>query len=356
MDLTVLSIIALACNLTVTEPPISYSQEQINIDGYEQQIYSAIVDLSDDKITLNNNLSRDKIYGFETTSSVAKRKQALLAFNGMFYTDSGMHIGGLIENGEIITLPYEQTPMILIDDKGEIFIEDIKIHTSISTSKKEIKIDGQNRKPYGLESILYASIYGIDTRVETKSVGYILKDNVVSQVIKSDKPILIPEYGKLLVDYGENIKLDKGDKVSIIYSSDREIEKIIQGFQSGGWLIQEGKTVVKSSEVLIGLTTNREPRTLLGKNKAGKLVVVVVDGRQPGYSIGVTGIEAAELMRKLGCVDAVLLDGGASSTLVINGELINKPSFRQREKKIAHIITIEKNTMIKKMTQDSCKY
>ena len=342
MDLTVLSIIALACNLTVTEPPISYNQEQININGYEQQIYSATVDLSDHKIALYNNLSMDKIYGFETTSSVAKRKKALLAFNGMFYTDSGMHIGGLIENGEIITLPYEQTPMILIDDKDRMNIEDIQIYPSISINNKEIKIDGQNRKPYDLELILYTPVYGSNTRVEAKSTGYILKGNKVSQVIKSDKLIQIPKGTKVLVDYGENIKLYKGDEVSIIYKSNRQIGKIMEGFQSGGWLIQHGKIIVKNNEILIGLTTNRDPRTLLGKNKDGKLVVVIVDGRQPGYSKGITGIEAAELMERLGCIDAVLLDGGASSTLVINGKLINKPSFREREKKISHIITIEK--------------
>lgn len=344
MDLTVLSILALACNLTVTEPPLSYNQEQININGYEQQIYSVLVDLSDEKITLNNNLSMDKIYGFETTTSVAKRKEAILAFNGMFFTDSGMHIGGLIRNREIITLPFEQTPMILINDKGEVYIEDIQIHPSILIDKKEVKIDGQNRKPYGSELILYTPIYGTNTRVEAKSTGYVIQENIVREVVKSDKPINIPEGMKLLVDYGRNLDLYKGDKVSIIYRSDKEIGEITEGFQSGGWLIRDEKIVVKNNEILIGLTTNRDPRTLLGKNKDGKLVVVIVDGRQPGYSKGITGIEAVGLMKKLGCVDAVLLDGGASSTLVINNVLVNKPSFNQREKKISHIITIEKNT------------
>lgn len=344
MDLTVLSILALACNLTLTEPPLSYNQEQINISGYEQQIYSVIVDLNNENISLNNNLSHDKIYGFETVSSIAKRKESILAFNGMFYTDSGMHIGGLIKNREIITLPFEKTPMILINNKGGFYIEDIQIHPSILINKKEIKIDGQNRKPYGSELILYTPVYGTNTRVEARSIGYVIQENTVIEVIKSDQPIHIREGMSVLVDYGENLHLYKGDEITIVYRFDKEIEEITEGFQSGGWLIKDGEIVVKDNEILVGLTTNRDPRTLLGKNKDGKLVVVIVDGRQPGYSKGITGIEAAELMKRLGCVDAVLLDGGASSTLVINNELINKPSFKQKEKKISHIITIEKNT------------
>lgn len=343
MDLTILSIVALACNLTVTQPPLSYNQEQININGYEQQIYSVIVDLKNENISLNNNLSLDKLYGFETVSSVAKRKESILAFNGMFYTDSGMHIGGLIKNREIVTLPFEMTPMVLINNKGEVSIEDIQIHPNIVINNKKIKIDGQNRKPNGLESILYTPVYGSNTRVEAKSIAYVLKENTVKEIIKSNKPIQIHEGCKVLVDYGQTIDLHKGDEIAIVYESDKEIGDITEGFQSGGWLIKDDKIIVKDYEALIGLTTNRDPRTLLGKNKDGKFVVVVVDGRQPGYSKGITGIESAELMKKLGCVDAVLLDGGASSSLVINNKLVNKPSFKQKEKKIAHIITIEKS-------------
>jgi len=70
----------------------------------------------------------------------------------------------------------------------------------------------------------------------------------------------------------------------------------------------------------------RHPRTALGRTKDGRLVMVVVDGRyKDRRSVGMTLAELAQLMGDLGCVDALNLDGGGSSTLVISGELINRP-------------------------------
>ena len=57
-----------------------------------------------------------------------------------------------------------------------------------------------------------------------------------------------------------------------------------------------------------------------------KLLLVAVDGRQPGYSVGMTLEELAHFFLKLGAVDAMNLDGGGSTTMVIGGEVVNSPS------------------------------
>ena len=75
----------------------------------------------------------------------------------------------------------------------------------------------------------------------------------------------------------------------------------------------------------------REPRTALGINRNGRyLYIVVIDGRQPFYSQGATFVELAELMIEQGAFAAMSLDGGGSSTLVIEGEngsprILNSP-------------------------------
>ena len=70
----------------------------------------------------------------------------------------------------------------------------------------------------------------------------------------------------------------------------------------------------------------RHPRTALGRTRDGQLVWVVVDGRyKDRRSVGMSIAELTQLMGSLGCVDALNLDGGGSSTLVIGGELINRP-------------------------------
>jgi exopolysaccharide biosynthesis protein len=75
----------------------------------------------------------------------------------------------------------------------------------------------------------------------------------------------------------------------------------------------------------------RNPRTAVGIARSGRrLILAVVDGRQKGYSDGMTLRETAELMRALGARDAINLDGGGSSTLVYRTQsgmrIANRPS------------------------------
>jgi hypothetical protein len=70
---------------------------------------------------------------------------------------------------------------------------------------------------------------------------------------------------------------------------------------------------------------NRHPRTAIGCTGNGEVVVVTVDGRS-SESKGLTLDELASLMLKLGCSDAMNLDGGGSSTMVLGGTVLNRPS------------------------------
>ncbi len=80
-----------------------------------------------------------------------------------------------------------------------------------------------------------------------------------------------------------------------------------------------------------GTMTNRHPRSAVGVSRNGRyLILMTVDGRQPGYSEGTTTAETAEWMRKLGAYNALNLDGGGSTALVIEGTngapvLLNRP-------------------------------
>jgi len=69
-----------------------------------------------------------------------------------------------------------------------------------------------------------------------------------------------------------------------------------------------------------------QPRTAVGVIDDNHLVFVVVDGRQSGYSAGVTLTELADIMVDLGATTAYNLDGGGSSTMYFNGEVVNQPS------------------------------
>ena len=84
-----------------------------------------------------------------------------------------------------------------------------------------------------------------------------------------------------------------------------------------------------------------QPRTLVGVKADGTLVFVVVDGRDTGYSKGMTMTEAADLMVSLGCETAYNLDGGGSSTMYFNGEVVNEPGGSGNERGTSDILYIE---------------
>ncbi|MET9348023.1 phosphodiester glycosidase family protein [Streptomyces termitum] len=90
-----------------------------------------------------------------------------------------------------------------------------------------------------------------------------------------------------------------------------------------------GRRLLDGGRVALGprdlAATDRPPRTLAGVTADGSVLLVTVDGRDPGGSEGATLSEAAGLLRSLGAVDAVNLDGGGSTTMVVDGELRNRP-------------------------------
>jgi hypothetical protein len=74
-----------------------------------------------------------------------------------------------------------------------------------------------------------------------------------------------------------------------------------------------------------------QPRTGIGVTRGGRILLVVVDGRRPRWSVGPTLDEFARIMRGLGAVTALNLDGGGSTEMVVEGEVVNHPSDgRQR--------------------------
>ena len=84
-----------------------------------------------------------------------------------------------------------------------------------------------------------------------------------------------------------------------------------------------------------------QPRTAIGVIDDNHLVFVVVDGRSPGYSAGVTLTGLAEIMQGLGVTTAYNLDGGGSSTMYFNGSLVNNPLGTGTERGTSDILYIE---------------
>jgi hypothetical protein len=70
----------------------------------------------------------------------------------------------------------------------------------------------------------------------------------------------------------------------------------------------------------------RHPRTVIGIDRGGFIWLAAIDGRQPEYSVGMTFADLERLCDRLDLTDALNLDGGGSTTMVVNGRIVNKPS------------------------------
>jgi exopolysaccharide biosynthesis protein len=85
----------------------------------------------------------------------------------------------------------------------------------------------------------------------------------------------------------------------------------------------------------------RNPRTIAGVTRAGHVLLVTVDGREPGHSVGASFVEEAAIMRNLGAVDALNLDGGGSTAMVASGQLLTQPSDATGERPVGDTILLE---------------
>ena len=114
----------------------------------------------------------------------------------------------------------------------------------------------------------------------------------------------------------------------------------------GPVLLQNGQIKITNNEELKfgGKAINdQHPRTVMGYTKDDKLIVMVVQGRSPGISDGASLVQVAALMKNLGCVEALNLDGGGSSCMLINGKQTITPSDKGLQRAIPAVFIIQEN-------------
>lgn len=110
--------------------------------------------------------------------------------------------------------------------------------------------------------------------------------------------------------------------------------------QGGPNLLRDGEVrITADAEVVRDRIRDRHPRTAAGLKADGTLVLMVVDGRQ-WNSRGVDLLELAGMLREVGCVDAINLDGGGSSALAIDGQLVNRPEGNRTEREVSTFLAV----------------
>lgn len=101
--------------------------------------------------------------------------------------------------------------------------------------------------------------------------------------------------------------------------------KAYQAWSFGPALIVDGKPIETPSDSYSDAIWRKNPRCGIGYYAPGHYIVIVADGRQAGYSVGLTLDEFATIFYNLGCVKAYNLDGGQTAMMLFDGQVVNKP-------------------------------
>jgi hypothetical protein len=275
----------------------------------------------------------------------------LAAVNGSFF-GSGNDITGLLGTGNnLVQLPSLGFvwPTFAYLDNGECFIT---VNPGITDNQlrfgegSSIGIDLLNEDRAANTLVVYTPDWGPSTtstiqgtEVVLTGVNYPLRPNktmsgIVSLVRTGAASLnnAIPAGGVVLAARDAKgtelaTKAVVGQRVTFRISLSQSLLNNQRFLIDGaGWILQNGSANTAEWERYNSSFTGRNPRTALAWGPE-HLYMVVVDGRQTGYSVGMSFAELAAFLRDtLGATDAVNLDGGGSSTMVVDGTLRNRPS------------------------------
>lgn len=318
--------------------PIEYKHISAEINGYKQEIFTLEFDPMDERVEFKPVLSFDNVFGFEKLSEIAARTGAYAAVNGGFFYEYGDPVGMAAIDGKLYMAATGYDPVFIMDEKGPRF-EKIISEIYFTYKDKRIDINSLNRTGKNGNIILYTNEYGSSNRAEAKNTSIRIENNVVTAVYKNVTQVPIKKDSRLISFYGKKASLPdelgikEGDTVNIEVRP--QFGSSYQAYSCGSMLVSGGKAVAPDRDRWVGTLLNRDPRTAIGIKADGKMVLIVVDGRQPGYSTGMTGNELAEYLIRLGVKEAAMLDGGATSQILVEGSLKNRPSDRGLERPVA---------------------
>jgi len=287
----------------------------------------------------------NKPVSYQALQKTNEDRRVISAVNGDFFdmtTIKGLTYGTSIIEGEIKTAVKTST-ILGITDKGDCFIDTLNMEGAVVYKDKKVPVDAVNRLRWVDQTIIYTPAFGEITKntvagtdVIVKGVELPLKANkvysgVIETIVPSSKNTEIPADGVVISFQGivaeQFVGAAAGDAIDFYINFDKQdLKYAVAGAPR---LIEDGQP---SSELADRKDAKeRNPRTAVGI-KDNKLYIVTVDGRQPGYSDGMSLYEMAGFLLGQGVKDAINLDGGGSTTMTVRKQgdatvkLINNPS------------------------------
>ena len=290
-------------------------------------------------------LSNDSVAGIEALSEMAARSQAVAMINGPYYMRSGEILGLLKIDQTLVSTPDTPRTSFGVLPDGKIIFDSPAFTGHVELpDKTKIPIDGVNRGRGESELILYNTYYAYWTLTAGGGREFLVRDGRIVDIrndnsVISEGTVVLSASGRqawLMAD------LKIGDPLKIVQTLGPVWDKVTQAVGAGPCLVKNGEIYMTTLGEEFGsdVAGGRAPRTALGITKDGKALLVVVDGRSRS-SVGYTLLELARFMLEQGAVEAMNLDGGGSSQMIIGSQIVNAPSDG-RERRLGAGIAVVK--------------
>ncbi len=304
------------------------------------------------RVTLASGLSNGEVMDAERVDGIAARYQAVAAVNaGFFNGRNGEPIGVLKVAGELVSDSSVVRGIVAIKEpaKGKLELEFDQASARMSLSFKfaggdhTVPIDGVDTTRERGKLMMFTPSYHPDTDTAANGVEWVLggRPLQVTGIHRDAGRTPIPRGGAVLSYGGLDppvplSALAVGTHVTLATSwrtihglSAKSLEDALHVISGAGLLRRRGQTITNWRETESLLETfiyTRHPRTMIGVDRRGQIWLVAIDGRQPDYSIGMTLPDLVRLSYRLELRDALNLDGGGSTTMVVRGKIVNRPS------------------------------
>jgi exopolysaccharide biosynthesis protein len=324
-------------------------------DGDRWTIHALIVDSKFARLKLAQAM--DEVAGAETTSSMAIRHGALAAINGGYFRTTGIArgepVGALTINGKVLSEPVRNRAALTVKDYGK----QVRAAITHFTMTAELSVDGKaaraisgiNRPREKDELVVFTPEFHRTTLTDPDGLEALVERNRVTAIFDGAGSQLIPPRGFIISAAGAarewaRANLRRGSRVEIKTVTNAEAEiSFTPDFILGGGpqLISSGKQVfaAEAGRYSESLYRQRHPRTAIGWRADGKLVLITVDGRQK-QSVGMTMEELARLLLEFGCIEAMNLDGGGSTAMVVKNKIVNRPSDATGERPVSDALLV----------------
>jgi exopolysaccharide biosynthesis protein len=318
------------------------------------------IDLSKARLRLVHAM--DEAVGLETVSSLAARHGALAAVNSGYFRTTGTYrgdsVGIEVLDGKILSESNNARAALgLIEKNGiqELVFGHVKFDGQIVAGRKTSQpINGLNRPRSDNELLVFTPEFHRTTLTEPNGLELIVRRGRVVESRDRKGSSLIPSDGFVISASGTardwaRRNLPMGARVQLnlnlspVETAQADSWKKATSVIGGGpQLIKDGRVEITNAaeQILPSFVSDGHPRTAIARLRSGQVLLLTVDGRQPEESIGMSLTMLADLLIEFGAVEAINLDGGGSTAMVIRNKLVNKPSDATGERPVSDAILV----------------